>query len=104
VQPAVNIRFKKGNIFVAHPPFCPKEYTVQWLDEKGNVAKQDARKFDWEGGGWHFQADEVARCIRDGKIESEIWTLEMSTTIMKIFDEVRKQGDYKFPPGIEQVV
>jgi len=104
VQPAVNIRFKKGNIFVAHPPFCPKEYTVQWLDEKGNVAKQDTRKFDWEGGGWHFQADEVARCIRDGKIESEIWTLEKSTTIMKIFDEVRKQGDYKFPPGIEQVV
>jgi predicted dehydrogenase len=89
MDPAVQIRFRKGNILVAHPPFCPKEYTVQWFDEKGSkIVKQDTRKVDWEGVGWHFQADEVARCIRDGKIESEIWTLEKSTTIMKIFDEV----------------
>jgi len=104
MEPAVRIRFRRGNILVAHPPFCPKEYTVQWLDDGGKVVKEDTRKVDWEGGGWHFQADEVARCIRAGKIESEIWTLEKSTTVMKIFDEVRRQGDYKFPAGIEQVV
>jgi len=103
MNPTAVIRFRRGRILVAYPPYCPREYTVQYL-EGGKVTKEDTRKLDWEGGGWHFQADEVARCIRDGKLESDIWTLEKSTVIMKIFDEVRKQGDYKFPPGIEQVV
>lgn len=90
VKPAVAIRFRRGNILVAYPPYAPKEYTIQWYDEEGSkIIKEETKKVAWEGGGWHFQADEVAKCIRDGKIESDIWTLEKSMTIMKIFDEVR---------------
>lgn len=89
MNPAVNIRFRRGNILIAGPTFAPREYTIQWYDADGNkVVKQDTKKVDWVGGGWHFQADEVARCIRDGKLESDIWTLEKSMVIMKVFDEV----------------
>ena len=52
----------------------------------------------------HFQADEVARCLRDGKLESSVWTHEKSLLEMSVFDEVRKLGEYVFPAGIEQVV
>ena len=37
---------------------------------------------------------EVARCIRDGKLESERCGLDESRIVMGIFDEVRKQGRY----------
>lgn len=58
---------------------------------------------DYVGGGWHFQADEVARCIRDGKKESEIWSHQKMVLVMEVFDEVRRQGGYVFPPGVEKV-
>ena len=62
-----------------------------------------ARSFEYVGKGWHFQADEVARCVRDGKLESELWGHDKSLLEMDIFDEVRKQGGYVFPPGVEKV-
>lgn len=46
------------------------------------------RTFEYVGKGWHFQADEVARCVRDGKTESEIWGHDKSLLEMDIFDEV----------------
>jgi hypothetical protein len=44
------------------------------------------------GGGWHYQADEVARCIRDGKIESERMPWEESRITQSWLDQVRKDG------------
>lgn len=105
-NPALVIRFRKGNIFVAPPIYRPKSFTVQYFDEPGSdvVVKEEKKEFTFEGGGWHFQADEVARCIRDGKTQSEVWSLETSLVQMSVFDEVRKQCGYEFPPGVEQVV
>jgi hypothetical protein len=37
---------------------------------------------------------EVARCIRDGKVESERCNLAESRIVQSVFDEVRKQGGY----------
>jgi hypothetical protein len=37
---------------------------------------------------------EVARCIRDGKLESERCNLAESRIVQSVFDEVRKQGGY----------
>lgn len=51
--------------------------------------REEKRVFSHVGGGWHFEADEVARCIRDGKLESELWGHEKSLLIMDVFDEVR---------------
>lgn len=82
---------------------------VQYLDKPGSSTVEREVKFGpekigFEGGGWHFQADEVARCIRDGKIQSRIWGLDKSLVEMEIFDEVRKQGGYVLPEGVERVV
>ena len=102
----VRIRYRKGNILVSAPIYCPKKFTVQYFDKPGgeHVVKEEKQEFKYEGGGWHFQADEVARCVRDGKLESGLWTHDKSLLEMEVFDEVRRQGDYKFPPGVEQVV
>lgn len=50
--------------------------------------KEERRSYEYTGGGWHFQADEVARCLRNGKRESGLWGHDKSLLQMEIFDEV----------------
>jgi hypothetical protein len=89
-QPGVTIRFRQGNILIAPPIYKPSSFTVQWFDKPGSgkVVKEEKRTFEYVGSGWHFQADEVARCVRDGKTECELWGHEKSLLEMEIFDEV----------------
>ncbi|KAG7093979.1 hypothetical protein E1B28_007609 [Marasmius oreades] len=104
----VTIRYEKGIIRVGEPIFCPKSFEVTYLEKdqqgRNRVVKEEKIFFEYRGGGWYFQADEVARCVRDGKIESNVWTHAKSLLQMEIFDEVRRQGGYVLPPGVEKVV
>jgi len=101
--PVVTIRYQHGTITIPTPIFAPKEFTVTYFVSKGREETKTL-KAEWEGGGWHFQADEVARCVRDGKLQSADWGWDKSALEMEIFDEIRKQGGYVFPPGVEKVI
>ncbi|EIN06157.1 NAD(P)-binding protein [Punctularia strigosozonata HHB-11173 SS5] len=107
-EPALGatIRFRQGNILIAPPIYRPMSFTVQWFDKPGSgkIVKEEKRSFEYVGSGWHFQADEVARCVREGKTQSDLWGHEKSLLAMRIFDEVRKQGGYTLPDGVEHVV
>lgn len=89
-QPGGKIRFRNGNILIRAPLYRPSSFTVEYFGEpgKGNVVDSETKEFSYIGGGWHFQADEVARCIRDGKLESSEWGHDKSLLEMKVFDEV----------------
>ncbi|KDQ61767.1 hypothetical protein JAAARDRAFT_190493 [Jaapia argillacea MUCL 33604] len=104
INPSVVIRYRHGNIHVAAPSPCPKSFKVEYFDNNGKLVREEKKVYEYVGGGWHFQADEVARCIREGKIQSEAWGWDKSLLEMEIFDEVRRQGGYVFPKGVEQVV
>lgn len=54
-----------------------------------------------EQRGMYWEADECARCLRDGKLESEGFPLAESIVIMKVMDEVRKQNELVYPEYIE---
>ncbi|KAG8945616.1 hypothetical protein FRC04_000663 [Tulasnella sp. 424] len=105
---ALIMRFSKGNIIVPRPIYRPDSFKVQKLAKEGSNDVAEEKEYEFKsklvGGGWHFQADEVARCVRDGKLESDLWGLDKTSLEMKIFDEVRKQGGYVLPPGVEKVV
>ena len=45
-----------------------------------------------EGWGLRYQSDEVARCLREGLLESPLMPLEESISIMATMDAVRAQG------------
>jgi len=102
------MRFRGGNILVAGPIFCPSGFTIQRFSKpgSGDVVEENRKVFasSFPGGGWHFQADEVARCIRDKQIESKTWGLGKTLLQMEIFDLVRKQGGYALPQGVEKVL
>ncbi|CAG7847775.1 Trans-1,2-dihydrobenzene-1,2-diol dehydrogenase; AltName: Full=D-xylose 1-dehydrogenase; AltName: Full=D-xylose-NADP dehydrogenase; AltName: Full=Dimeric dihydrodiol dehydrogenase [Serendipita indica DSM 11827] len=111
-NPALVIRLRKGNIIVDAPIYRPNVVKVQYLAKEGSdeVVKEETKTFkngadeQHGGSGWHWQADEVARCIRDGKIQSDKWGWDKTLLEMKIFDEVRKQGQLVFPEGVEKLV
>jgi hypothetical protein len=90
-RPGGCIRFRNGNIVIQAPIYKPGSFTVEYFDQpgSGNVVGRETKEFSYVGGGWHFQADEVARCIRDGKPESSEWGHDKSLLEMRVFDEVR---------------
>jgi len=88
LDPGVTIRFEHGTIRISPPIYCPKEFKVQYLGKHGEIEKEERRVFEYVGVGLHFEADEVARCVRDGKKESTLWGHEKSLLEMSIFDEV----------------
>lgn len=62
-NPALVIRFRKGNILVAPPIYRPKSLIVQYFDKPGSdvIVKEETRDFTFEGGGWHFQGTFIAQ-------------------------------------------
>lgn len=88
-DPGVIIRFERGTIKIGAPIYCPKTFAVEYHGSNGNLVREEKQVFNYVGGGWHFQADEVARCVRDGRKESLLWGHNKSVLQMKIFDEVR---------------
>lgn len=56
------------------------------------------------GFGLYWEADEVARSLRDGLLECPRMPHSESALILKLIDEARRQGGYELPKGLEQVV
>ena len=50
-----------------------------------------------EGNGYNFQAVEVARCLAEGKTESDVMPLDETVQIMETLDEVRAQWGLRYP-------
>jgi len=96
---SATLRFRNGNILIPEPIYCPKSYTVQYFERPGSdkVRREETTYFENSGGGLHFEADEVARCVRDGKLESSVWGHDKTLLEMEIFDQVRRQGGYRLP-------
>lgn len=46
---------------------------------------------EWAGKGMYFEAEEVVRCVRSGKLESPTLPLQTSLDIAEIMDEIRNQ-------------
>ena len=45
------------------------------------------------GEGLHYQVSEVNRCLRAGKLESDIMSLDESLSIMATMDRIREQDE-----------
>jgi predicted dehydrogenase len=108
--PAVRIQGSRGEIQVVGPIYRPIIYRVIKVGGKRGEIEEvqcpiptDPEKEGW-GHGMFWEADEAARCLRDGKLQSEGLTWEESLLIMETMDEIRKQGDLTYPELIETAV
>jgi predicted dehydrogenase len=105
--PAVRIQGTKGEIQVDGPTFRPERYRIIPRRE-GPWDRISFQEFEHpiplSDKGMYWEADEVARCIRDGKIQSETLEWDEMITIMEVMDEARKQGGLIYPEEVESAI
>ena len=69
--------------------------------EKIDVRINNESSFDhipsWPGRGFQYEVEEVIKCLRSGKIESDILPHTASVDVVKIMDEVRAQLNIVYP-------
>ena len=115
--PAVRIQGEKGEIQVYGHTFRATRYRLVPRDKNAKILD---KTFEFEGGAhgmmvcislachWsqtntmsQYEADEAARCLVAGKLESDGMPWAESILIMETMDEVRKQGGLVYPEQIE---
>lgn len=65
------------------------------FDRMGNLTMRYDDKI--ESRGMHFQALEVEDCVRSGRLQSDVMSLDESIEIMEVLDEVRRQVGVRYP-------
>ncbi|KAI0868260.1 hypothetical protein GGS24DRAFT_494702 [Hypoxylon argillaceum] len=103
VGPSVKIEAEKAQICIPFPLIRPQELHVEWygsehLDEKG----------DAKGEGLWYQADVIAKAVRDRKSENGqksglVIGEEGSLRVMQWLDDARELAGIKYDPASEAV-
>jgi predicted dehydrogenase len=112
--PPIKVQGTKGEIQIFGPTFRPTRYRIiPKLDTEsgkpvGTVTKVEEGEYtipgpglEKGGHGMFWEADEAARCLRDGKVQSAILDWEEIVVIMETMDKVRQQNDIVYPHSIE---
>ncbi|KAH8723542.1 hypothetical protein GQ44DRAFT_740966 [Phaeosphaeriaceae sp. PMI808] len=89
-QDDVRIQGTLGDLTVDYTP-RPRRYTLTPVAGKG------------VGAVFEHEADECARCVRDGRIESGVMGWRESEEVLKVMDEVRRQHGLEYPEDLESV-
>jgi len=50
-----------------------------------------------DGNGYNYEAAEVGRCLREGRLESDVMPLDESLSIMQTLDRIREQWGLCYP-------
>jgi predicted dehydrogenase len=103
------IQGEKGYIKVHSPSYRPEAFTVHLYSDPEGIRSYnnwafstDKKEYPIPGGrGMFWEADECARCVRDGKLESDVIPLDESLLIMQVMDAVREQNGFKYPAPLE---
>ncbi|KAI9158427.1 NADP:D-xylose dehydrogenase [Paramyrothecium foliicola] len=97
--PTIRIQGSGGEIQVFGPAYRPTQYKVIKKSGEAEVVDcpipKDAAR-DW-GHGMFWEADECARCLRDGKKESASMPWTESIVIMETMEAALKQGGVEYP-------
>jgi predicted dehydrogenase len=92
IPPAARIMGSTGLITIHPPIFNPTRLTISKPDQEDEVIE-----IPFEGNGFNYEASEVMRCLREGKLESETMPLDETLSIMHSLDQIRAQWGLKYP-------
>lgn len=82
----------QGRIRIHRPWWRP---TMMTWSREGQA--DEVIEFPLTGNGYQFEAAEVMRCLRAGKLESDLMPLDETLAIMKTLDAIRAQWGLKYP-------
>ncbi len=73
----------------------------RWHETQGySVEKNDKLakvQLPTRGKGYEYEIEEVHQCLRKGKTESDLWSLNHTCDLIRIMDDIRKQTGVVFP-------
>jgi predicted dehydrogenase len=84
----------EGRIEVGSPVYAPTSFT--FCPRSGDPVCHEA---PLEGRGWHYEAEEVARCLAKGALESPVMPLDETVSIMETLDAVLAQVGPSLAPA-----
>lgn len=76
-----------GRIKINHRWHSLTDVTVYYTE-----AKYETFSFDYEGNGYNYEAEEVNKCLLEGKKESSAMTLDDTLLLMEVMDQVRNEA------------
>lgn len=71
-----------------------------WCGTKAIITRgnnEEIIELPYDGNGYNYEAEEVARCVREGKTESGIMPLDETLSVMNTLDRIRVHWDFKYP-------
>lgn len=91
-----------GFVKVHGPAHCPTKLSVTSVGSRTSSETVDyefplpayARSHDWNypgSIGFAYQAEEVAKALREGRVDSALWTHEDATQSAELVDEMKRQ-------------
>ena len=92
IPPAARIMGSEGRITIHPPLFSPTRLTISRTGQEDEVIEMP-----FEGNGLNYEAAEVMRCLRAGKLESETMPLDETLAIVRTMDQIRAQWGLKYP-------
>jgi predicted dehydrogenase len=84
--------------FITFPEFSAGQRFTTFKHEGTNDIKDTIDVLEKNhDNGFIYQVEEVARCIQEGKLESNIIPLNETIGIMEVMDKMRKEWDFIYP-------
>jgi len=108
VDACVRVMGTDGELMVTGPlsarptQLVLRKYKGKMPVRQGKEWEDETFDFPIQGEGLHWEADAVARYVRDGKKTSDKCPPETTLLTMSIMDEWRSQFGYKYPEGQEK--
>lgn len=81
----------KGRIDI--PEFKNPQHATLFVDGQAPVEMEHP----FEVNGYEYQIREAERCVREGRLQSDVMTGEQTVAVMRIMDEIRRQNGMRFP-------
>jgi len=73
----------------------------QWHSARGYALKLDGKTQNFDmpvlGNGYTYEIEEVNTCLKEGNVESELWTHQNSLDLAELLETVRIQNGITFP-------
>ncbi|KAJ7179671.1 hypothetical protein C8R46DRAFT_1345975 [Mycena filopes] len=97
----VFIEGSKGTLTLPDSSYRPESIKIDLHKTKTDPASSRTEEFQIPGKGLFYQADAVARAIRDGKTQVEECTWDDSILLMKVMDKARENCGFRYPDALE---
>ncbi len=84
--------------FIEFPEFHVGEQFTIYKHNRTNEIKDTIEVYEKNhSNGFIYQVEEVVRCVKEGKLESKIISLNETIGIMEIMDRMREEWGFKYP-------